>query len=236
MEESERVNNIAKNSLYAHGASKPMIEYTVDVVKKFLKPNFKVLELGPAEGVATEKIFSICKDLTLVEGSEAFAEKLKEKFPEVRIIISLFEDIKINEKFDFIVLGHVLEHVIDPVQILKKCKNLLKPNGKIFAAVPNSNSIHRQAAVLMGLLEKENSLNELDIHHGHRRVYSISEFKNDFIKANLNVRELGGYWLKPVSNKQIEESWSSEMINAFMKLGEKYPEIAAEIYILAGVL
>ena len=35
-------------------------------------------------------------------------------------------------------------------------------------------------------------------------------------------------------NKQIEESWNEEMIRAFMKLGEKYPEIAAEIYVVAG--
>jgi hypothetical protein len=39
--------------------------------------------------------------------------------------------------------------------------------------------------------------------------------------------------LKPVSNKQIETSWNPEMLNAFMKLGERYPDIAGEIYVIA---
>lgn len=43
----------------------------------------------------------------------------------------------------------------------------------------------------------------------------------------------GGYWLKPVSNGQIEENWTGKMVEAFMKLGERYPDIAAEIYIIA---
>ena len=43
----------------------------------------------------------------------------------------------------------------------------------------------------------------------------------------------GGYWLKPVSNAQIEEAGNPEMLKAFMQMGERYPDIAAEIYIKA---
>ena len=35
-------------------------------------------------------------------------------------------------------LGHVLEHVEDPVAILQRVKMWLNANGRVFAAVPNA--------------------------------------------------------------------------------------------------
>lgn len=60
-------------------------------------------------------------------------------------------------------------------------------------------------------------------------------FRNIFIESNLNVDVFGGYWLKPISNHQIEEDWSTEMLNAYMQLGESYPDIAGEIYVIASI-
>ena len=37
-----------------------------------------------------------------------------------------------------------------------------------------------------------------------------------------------------LSNSQIEAHWSPAMIEAFMTLGENYPDIAGEIYALAS--
>ena len=99
--------------------------------------------------------------------------------------------------------------------------------------MPNANSLHRQAAVLMGLLGSTKQLNETDKLIGHRRVYDLNTLQEDFLKADLKIICSGGYWLKPVSNAQIESSWNDEMIDAFLKLGEKYPDIAGEIYIVA---
>jgi hypothetical protein len=73
----------------------------------------------------------------------------------------------------------------------------------------------------------------MDRHHGHRRVFDPTSFRAAFSGAGLNIEHFGGYWLKPLSNAQIEKSWTPEMLSAFMTLGEKYPEIAAEIYVVA---
>ena len=99
--------------------------------------------------------------------------------------------------------------------------------------MPNCDSLHRQAAVKMGLLEHVDDMSEKDKLHGHRRVYSMDRLVRNFEDADLHIIKKGGYWLKPISDKQIEESWSAEMLNAFMSLGELYPDIAAEIYVIA---
>ena len=76
-------------------------------------------------------------------------------------------------------------------------------------------------------------MNEMDMHHGHRRVFNPETFRQVFHGANLKIEAFGGYWLKPISNGQIEASWSDAMLDAFFQLGERYPDIAAEIYVVA---
>lgn len=47
--------------------------------------------------------------------------------------------------FDGITLNHVIEHVHDPVALLKTCRNILKPSGLLWIATPNVRSFsHRR--------------------------------------------------------------------------------------------
>lgn len=234
--EHSRLENIANNSLYATRTGQATTKYSFRILNRHLVGK-TLLELGPAEGVMSEWLAKTDKAMTLVEGSELFCNDLKKRFPQAEIVHCLFEDFEPSpdKKFDNIVLGHVLEHVQDPVKILSYAKHWLAPGGKIFAAVPNARSLHRQAAVIMGLLSSEDTLNEMDLHHGHRRVFNPESFRNAFYRAGLKVDLFGGYWMKPVSNAQIERDWSEEMLEAFMQLGERYPDVAGEIYIFASI-
>jgi 2-polyprenyl-3-methyl-5-hydroxy-6-metoxy-1,4-benzoquinol methylase len=209
------------------------IEYSYNIFSRYIK-NKKTLELGPAEGVMTDLLVKNGHEITCVDGSEKFAEDIRKRHSGARVFCELFENFELNEVFDNIFLGHVLEHVIDPTLILQKCQSWTSAEGSmIFAAVPNALSIHRHAAVFMGLLPHEKAMSELDIHHGHRRIFDPFEFRQLFLSAGFEIVAHGGYWLKPLSNRQIEDSWTEEMLDAFMRLGERYPDIAAEQYIVA---
>jgi 2-polyprenyl-3-methyl-5-hydroxy-6-metoxy-1,4-benzoquinol methylase len=230
--EKGRLEKIAKNSLYTTLCNTATIEYSFEVFRRFIIPG-NILEMGPAEGLMTEKLYTLTDDLVLLEGSDDFCKHLVSKYPKTEVICSLFEDFEPTKDFNNIILGHVLEHVEDPVRILNLTKSWLTVNGRILATVPNSHSIHRQVAVLMGLLASEKSMSELDLHHGHRRIYDQKMLERDFTEAKLSIIASGGYWLKPLSNKQIHQNWNEQMLKAFMKIGESYPDIAGEIYIVA---
>lgn len=235
IEERANLERISRNSLYASGPNAAMVGYSFEIVRRHLTGN-TILEMGPAEGIMTELLVGTNKSITLVEGSGYFCKELRARFPQATVINALFEQYEPEVRFDNIILGHVLEHVENPVEILNKARQWLKPNdGRLFAAVPNARSLHRQAAVIMGILPEEDALNEMDVHHGHRRVFNPESFRSNFVKAGLRIDIFGGYWLKPVANKQIETSWTDEMLRAFMQLGERYPDIAAEIYVVASV-
>lgn len=235
LDEKESLQDISLSSLYSAGVMPIAIRYCFRILQRHMHGD-SILELGPAEGVMTELLVNTGKSVTVVEGSSFFCDRLRLKCSQLTVVNALFEEFESVERFDTIILGHVLEHVQNPVEILARAKSWLKPGGCVFAAVPNARSLHRQAAVIMGMLACEDALNDLDIHHGHRRVFSPESFRSVFAQAGLKIDVFGGYWLKPLSNKQIEMNWNSEMIEAFMQMGERYPDIAGEIYILASGL
>jgi len=233
MTELEQLEKISRNFGYSEGVMAASIDYCFSILLRHLKGK-NILELGPAEGLMTEMLVKTGFSITVVEGSSKYCESINQRFPQVDVFHSLFEDYQPTAKFDNIILGHVLEHVSDPTALLSKIRGWLTANGRIFAAVPNARSIHRQAAVMMDMLASEDTLNDMDLHHGHRRVFNPESFRSIFSQAGLRVDIFGGYWLKPISNGQIESDWTPQMIKAFMQLGERYPDIAGEIYVLAS--
>lgn len=46
-----------------------------------------------------------------------------------------------DEHFDAITVCHVIEHVPDPVGLMKECRRVLKPHGKLVVLAPNINSL-----------------------------------------------------------------------------------------------
>lgn len=230
-EERNRVEFIGSDSRYGAGINGTITKFAFSKVLPYLSG--AILELGPAEGLMTELIVQRGFSPELVEGSKTLCINLSRNFPDLKVNHALFEEYYTNQKFDLIIMGHVLEHVVDPTKILRKYSNLLSPGGLIWAAVPNANSLHRQVAVEMGLLETVYELNEADKQHGHRRVFDIDQLRKVFHDSGLEIEFEGGYWLKPLSNAQIEASWTAQMIDAFAKIGSKYPDIAGEIIMVA---
>lgn len=187
------------------------------------------LELGPAEGEMTQFLVHDFENLTVVEGAGELLAQIPTR-ANLHKVHSLFEKFQPERQFNTIIMEHILEHVDGPVALLMKVKEWLMPAGKILIGVPNANSIHRLAAVKMGLLKQPYELNPRDHALGHRRVYTQASLRVDLEGAGLHLVEMGGVFFKPLSNKQIQDNWTEEMIQGFYELGMDFPENAAEIY------
>jgi 2-polyprenyl-3-methyl-5-hydroxy-6-metoxy-1,4-benzoquinol methylase len=230
-EEKKWQERVASTFDYFEGVCAAAADYSLGIVKRHLVGK-KILEVGPADGYMTRGLVEDF-DLTLVEPSETLCQKLRQRFPRARVIPALVEDFAPSESFDNILLCHLLDHVRDPELVVRAAGSWLSPGGKIIAIAPNSESLHRQAAVRMGLLPAVNAFSERDQAQGKRRIFNREEFRRLFSAAGLEIECFGGYWLKPVSNRQIEQQWTPEMLDAFFAVGERCPEIAAEMYLVA---
>ena len=207
---------------------KRLIRFRYETIKPYLHGT-RGLELGPAEGEMTQFLINDFESLTVVDGAADLLTQIPDRKNLVKIH-SLFEEFEPENYFDSIVMEHILEHVDEPVALLECVKHWLAPGGKLFIGVPNGNSIHRLAAVKMGLLGQSCELNERDHALGHRRVYTPETFRKDIEAAGISVEVIGGVYFKPLSNGQIQENWNEEMIQGFYELGKDFPELAAEIF------
>jgi SAM-dependent methyltransferase len=62
----------------------------------------------------------------------------------------MYDEIPGDERFDLIIVSHVLEHLLDPLETLKQLAGLLPENGLVYAAVPclSRLNLHRNASAV----------------------------------------------------------------------------------------
>ena len=54
-----------------------------------------------------------------------------------KVYISPVERVDFSENFDLVNCGDVLEHLPDPLKVLRHLRSCLKPGGRLIASVPN---------------------------------------------------------------------------------------------------
>lgn len=209
-----------------------MINYRLDVMMPKIKGP-KVLEMGCSTGVMTRRLVKKFPTLTVIDGSKKYIECVKNLVREknAKFIVSLFEDFETDEKFNDIIMANALEHVKDPISVLKKAKNWLRKDGRIHIIVPNAKSLHRRIGQKLGIIKNLDDFSKLDKKIGHRRVYTKESLKKDIAKAKLKTVYEKGIFLKPLSYSQMS-NWDKKILDAFFEIGKELPDYCSTIYFI----
>ncbi|VAW97660.1 hypothetical protein MNBD_GAMMA21-2170 [hydrothermal vent metagenome] len=83
-----------------------------------------------------KRLKDVCSNLTGVDILEEPAVELNKRGYDIRICDATSEEY-LGSKYDFVVLGDVLEHVENPVNLLRFSIRHLKENGQVIAKTPN---------------------------------------------------------------------------------------------------
>ena len=204
----------------------------VPKILKYVEKGDKILEMGFGDGVMTPEFIKNGILPDVIEGSQVLVERASARFPQLKIMHSMFEDFVPEQPYDTIFAFHVLEHVSDVKALLTHVRNWLKPNGKIIAIVPNAESIHRQLSVLMKLQNKIDDLSERDFLVGHLRVYTLQSFKEDFQASGFKIEGEFGNFIKVLPNSMMLD-YSDELLGALCELDCLPPNLMANIGICA---
>ena len=93
----------------------------------------------------------------------------------------------VNGTFDFIICADVLEHLRDPLRLLKECRQRLKPGGSLLASLPNSAHWYFRWNVLLGRFpQHERGL--FDSTHLH--FYTWDGWVNLLDRAGFRIEEV----------------------------------------------
>lgn len=192
-----------------------------------------LLELGIGHGYTSVIFSKSFKKHVVIDGSLEIISNFTQKHKEAKsmnIVHSYFEEFETDEKFDVIVMGFILEHVEDPDVILAKYKRMLKPNGIIYIAVPNSDTLNKRYGYEAGLINNMSKLTEADLQFGHKRIYNLETLKDVCIRNGYGIKHVEGIFLKPITTQQIKDlQLSKEILHAMLKVGINYPELCAAI-------
>lgn len=196
------------------------------------KNSKSILELGLGHGITTEIFSKHFNNHVVLEGSPAVIKNFKRNFPKchAQIIETFFEKFESDKKFETIVFGFVLEHVDNPLKILKHFKKFLTPNGRIFVTVPNAEVLNRRLGHIAGILPDIHKLSENDIVLGHKRYFTMKYLTRLIENASYEIKRVEGIYLKPFTTEQMMSlHLDNKIIDALCEVGIDYPELCCGI-------
>lgn len=166
-----------------------------------IKENSAILDVGAGLGMFAEALFKErfkCQ-YNAIEPDKVQRFKLA-KNKNIKNTYAAIEDVTRKNRFDLIILSHVLEHVIDPNIFIKNLTFLLNKDGLLFIEVPNEDYKYKLNLEPHLLFFNEKSLSECIKKHGNvihlcsvgSEIGSLKEKKHNS-KRNFclnNIKEL----------------------------------------------
>ena len=221
-------------------------DFDVSVMHPFMLKSFKpffrpgnLLELGSFQGNFTKLFLPYFEDITCLEASdEAIQLARRQLGDQAKIIHGLFENANLPAKYDNIVLTHVLEHLDDPIGVMRRVNSeWLSDHGRFFLVCPNANAPSRQIAVKMGLIPHNSAITPAEKEHGHRITYTLDTLERDARAAGLNVLHRSGIFFKALANFQWDrllgtDIISKEYLEGCYQLGQQYPDLCSSIFLM----
>lgn len=116
--------------------------FRIERIKKFFEDNLisskeiSLIDIGSGLGVFPYAAKKEGWNCTALDPDPSAAKHLKDVL-QIDTIESNFFDLNTNIKYRFLTLNKVLEHVLDPVKMLKKTRDLLTEDGYIYIEVPD---------------------------------------------------------------------------------------------------
>jgi 2-polyprenyl-3-methyl-5-hydroxy-6-metoxy-1,4-benzoquinol methylase len=134
------------------------------LAKGFQEGRRDLLDVGSGLGVFPHRMREAGWRCTALDPDEGACRHLKEVLG-FRTIQGLFGECEIKERFDLITFNKILEHVEDPLPLLKKAGSLLNSGGRIYLELPDGE----------GAFEEGPGREEFFIEHVH--VFSQASLK-----------------------------------------------------------
>ncbi|HVF14420.1 MAG TPA: class I SAM-dependent methyltransferase, partial [Acidimicrobiales bacterium] len=196
--------------------------------------NKRVLDVGCAGGYLAEALAArgcvvsgVEVDPTLAEAAQPHLEKLVVADVESCDLVEAFG----AGAFDVVVFGDVLEHLRDPLPVLRQARPLLAPAGTVVASVPNVAHGSIRLALLQGRFEYQPT-GLLD--STHLRFFTLDTLEQLLRDAGLVAAEVRRTTTGPFETTHAldENDFTPEIVDQVMS----DPEALTYQFVLRAVL
>ncbi len=151
----------------------------------------EILDIGCSSGYLAEYLIQQknCQvsGIELSKEDAEIAKKVCKKVVIANVEDSIWEKEFEKNSFDYIIVADLLEHLKNPLELLKRLKSYIKPKGFIIVSIPNIAHVSIRLELLRGDFESEER-GILD--DTHLQYFTLKKFSNLIKKADLFVNEL----------------------------------------------
>ncbi|MBA7497332.1 hypothetical protein ES704_00060 [subsurface metagenome] len=217
------------------------IERKKQVLKSLNKyKHTHILEIG----CGLKPLFQYCeyKYYAIVEPCYEFikhAKKLAEGRDNINIIHGYME--KVYEKlleynFDFIILSSLLHEVPYPEKLLQSIYQVCKKDTIVHINVPNVYSFHRLLAYEMGYIKSIFEKSTMEIKFQRHTQFNKQLLFKMIEDNSFQILSYGTYFIKPLTNKQMEEIIYQNIVNkdiikGLEKIIKYMPDLGCEMFV-----
>ena len=177
----------------------------IEAIRKYGPPNATdILDIGTADGLMLGRIkkeFPTVKCLGL-EYSQELINMNRDK--NIEIIQGDAQNMPFkDESFDIAIAAAVIEHLNQPVKMLREAHRILRPGGILILTTPNP--LFEKIADLIGHFEK----------NIHQETFALKKLKKYFLDSGFKILETKRFMISPIG---LPFELKIEKIIRFLKL------------------
>jgi SAM-dependent methyltransferase len=151
------------------------------------KRPLRILDVGTADGYLGAILKNSGHSVVGVEQDNASVQNAKAHYESFHAVDLETYDFPLRGEFDYILFADVLEHLRDPLTILRRSLRSVKPTGEVIVSVPNVANLVVRTSLLFGRFDySERGI----LDSSHLRFFTLASFRELMEDASLRIVEL----------------------------------------------
>lgn len=152
----------------------------------------RILDVGCGEGFVmaafAEEGWQVAGIDHSIAGVEGMNPHMADRVEQGNLFELLNHRIEAAEQYDLVWLGNVLEHVLDPIGLLRALRGLVAPGGLLVAVVPNDGNRYHEELFSDGLVPERFWIAVPD----HISYFTADSLRRTAAETGWDIRDLQG--------------------------------------------
>jgi len=180
-----------ENYRYANGARNSIAQDEFMMFSLLPQKNGKLLDVGCGTGAIGDELRKRGFEVTGLDFSEVAISKCRDKKMEARVCDVDKEGLPFpDESFDVVWGGDIIEHLFDPIFVLKEAFRVLKKDGALIISVPNNFPLNKRIKLCLSGKSPQSNIYRKAGQCKHHTFFSWELLSYMLSEASFKVEKL----------------------------------------------